>query len=135
MLFPASSNGTGSIGSARLINARSGEALATDIELALTRAARRRGLLHREGLDPTAALILAPCLAVHTAFMRFAIDVIFVDKSGHITRIVRRLVPWRVATSWRAYATIEVPAGSLSRFDLAVGDRLYLSSRGRCFAA
>src|SRR4029453_11402853 len=69
MLFPASSNGAGAVGNPPLINARSGEALATDIELALTRTARRRGLLHRDGLDPTAALILAPCLAVHTAFM------------------------------------------------------------------
>jgi uncharacterized membrane protein (UPF0127 family) len=114
---------------ARLINARSGEAIATEIELALTRAARRQGLLHRDGLGTTAALVLSPCVAVHTAFMRFPIDVIFVDRAGCVARIVRRLQPWRIAASFRAYATIELAAGALEDHDIAVGDRLYLSSR------
>jgi uncharacterized membrane protein (UPF0127 family) len=113
---------------ARLINARSGEAIATDVELALTRSARCRGLLERDSLDPAAALVLSPCLAVHTAFMRFAIDVIFVDKGGRVTRLVKRLLPWRMAGSLRAYATIELAAGALDRYNVAVGDRLFLSS-------
>lgn len=111
---------------ATLMNARSGQVLATAIELALTRATRREGLLHRTGLDPSAALVLAPCLAVHTAFMQFAIDVIFVDRAGRVRRIVRRLQPWRMAASLRAYATIEMAAGALDSRDVAVGDRLYL---------
>jgi uncharacterized membrane protein (UPF0127 family) len=113
---------------ARLINARSGEAIATDVELALTRSARRRGLLERDSLDPAAALVLSPCIAVHTAFMRFAIDVIFVDKAGRVTRVVKHLMPWRVAASWGAYATIELPAGALDRHNIVVGDRLFLTS-------
>ena len=112
----------------RLINARSGEAIATDVELALTRSARRRGLLERDSLDPAAALVLSPCVAVHTAFMRFAIDVIFVNRAGHVTRIVRRLAPWRAAASLHAYATIELAAGALDRFNVAIGDRLVLAS-------
>ena len=135
MSFPGFSSVTARLSRARLINARSGEAIATDIDLALTRSARRRGLLERDRLDPAAALVLSPCLAVHTAFMRFAIDVIFVDKAGHVTRIVRRLVPWRAAASFRAYATIELPAGALDRTDVNVGDRLYLCSSSRRFAA
>ena len=114
---------------ARLIHARSGEAIATDVELALTRASRRRGLLERDGLDPAAALVLSPCLAVHTAFMRFAIDVIFVDRTGHVVRVVRRLGPWRAAACLRAYATIEFAAGALDRFNLEIGDRLLITSR------
>jgi uncharacterized membrane protein (UPF0127 family) len=113
---------------AKLMNARSGEALASGVELALTRADRRQGLLKRDALENDSALILSPCFAVHTAFMRFAIDVVFVDRIGHVTRIVRHLRPWRIAVSFRAYATIEFGAGALDRFDLAVGDRLYLSS-------
>ncbi len=111
---------------ATLMNARSGEVLATETELALTRATRRQGLLHRTGLDPSAALVLAPCLAVHTAFMQFAIDVIFVDRAGRVRRIVRRLQPWRLAASFRAYATIELAAGALDARDVMIGDRLYL---------
>lgn len=129
MSFPGFSDVSTRPARARLIHARSGEAIATDVELALTRSSRRRGLLERDRLDPAAALVLSPCLAVHTAFMRFAIDVIFVDKAGHVTRIVKRLEPWRAAASLRAYATIELAAGALDRFDIAVGDRLLIAAR------
>ena len=87
---------------------------------------RRRGLLGRDGLDLSAALMLAPCPAVHTAFMRFAIDVVFVDREGRVRKIVRGLAPWRISASLGAYAAIEFTAG-VER-DLVPGDRLYLSS-------
>lgn len=112
---------------ATLVNARSKRTIATHVELALTRRARRTGLLKREGLAASQALILAPCLAVHTVAMKFAIDVIFVDRKGHVRRLVRRLRPWRLAAEPRAYATIELAAGTLDAHDIAVGDRLYLS--------
>ena len=111
-----------------LRNARSREVIATGVELALTRAERRRGLLHRDAIDPDGALVLAPCHAVHTLFMRFAIDVIFVDRAGCVRRVVRRLEPWRLAASFRAHATIELAAGALDSREVRVGDRLYLAS-------
>jgi uncharacterized membrane protein (UPF0127 family) len=114
----------------RLMNARSDQVIATGLELAVTRSARRQGLLKRDGLDPSSGLLLAPCLAVHTAFMRFAIDVIFVDRAGHVRRIVRRLRPWRIAASAGAYATIELAAGALDAGDVVVGDRLFLEKGG-----
>jgi uncharacterized membrane protein (UPF0127 family) len=110
------------------MNSRAGQRVASAVELALTRSARRRGLLHRTALDPAAALLLAPCAAVHTAFMRFAIDVIFVDRAGRVRRIVRRLQPWRIAASRHAYATVEMAAGALDSRDVAVGDHLYLET-------
>jgi uncharacterized membrane protein (UPF0127 family) len=113
--------------SATLVNARSGQVLATAIAFAVTRASRRQGLLQRDGLAPSSGLLLKPCFAVHTAFMRFAIDVIFIDRAGAVTRVVRRLQPWRIAGSWRAHAIIELAAGALSTRDVIVGDRLLLS--------
>src|SRR5947207_15858950 len=83
----------------RLVNARTGRAVANVVELAVTRADRRRGLLGRNALDLSAALILAPCAAIHTVFMRFPIDVVFVDRNGAIRTIVRNLQPWRIAAS------------------------------------
>ena len=109
-----------------LMNARSGEMVATTTELAVTRSARRRGLLDRSALDPSSALVLAPCLMIHTAFMRFSIDVIFVNREGQVVRIVRDLAPWRIAASFGAYATVELAAGALASRDVAVGDRLYV---------
>ena len=110
----------------RLVNERTNGTVASVIEFAVTRTERRRGLLGRDGLDLSAALMLAPCPAVHTAFMRFAIDVVFVDREGRVRKIVRGLAPWRISASLGAYAAIEFTAG-VER-DLVPGDRLYLSS-------
>lgn len=110
----------------RLMNARTGEAVADAAELAVTSASRRRGLLGRDGLDPGAALIIAPCNSVHTFFMRFAIDVVYVDRAGRVRKIVRALRPWRISAAMFAYAVIEFGAGSLDGCDVVRGDRLYL---------
>ena len=111
-----------------LVNERTGLPIATAVEKAVTRASRRRGLLGRSGLDPAAALMLEPCAAVHTAFMRFAIDVVFLDRGGYALKIVRDVQPWRIALASRAHAVVEMAGGSLARCDLAVGDRLCLAS-------
>jgi uncharacterized membrane protein (UPF0127 family) len=111
-----------------LVNQRTGAPIATSIERAMTRATRRRGLLGRDGLAPGCALMLEPCPAVHTAFMRFAIDVVFLDREGYAVKIVRNLVPWRIAVSPRAHAVVEMAAGTLEHLDLSVGDRLFLST-------
>jgi uncharacterized membrane protein (UPF0127 family) len=109
----------------QLINTRTSMAVASVVELAVTRADRRRGLLGRDALDLSAGMMLAPCAAVHTAFMRFSIDVMFVDRDGVVRKIVRDLKPWRMASSPRAYAVIELAAG-IER-DVMLGDRLYLA--------
>ena len=114
-----------------LMNGRTRLLVASTVELASTRAARRRGLLGRDSLDPSAALILEPCGAVHTAFMRFAIDVVFVDRNGCALKIVRELAPWRIALSPLAHAVIELAGGSLRSRDVSIGDRLYLARRSR----
>src|SRR5262245_52938671 len=108
-----------------LINARTSMAVASVVELAVTRTDRRRGLLGRDALDLSAGIMLAPCLAVHTAFMRFPIDVVFVDREGVVRKIVRDLKPWRIAASPRAYAAVELAAG-IER-DVMPGDRLFLA--------
>src|SRR5436190_19773245 len=94
-----------------LINERSQRPLATSVELADTRRSRRKGLLGRDSMSAEAAMVISPCMAVHTAFMRFAIDVVFVDGEGHAVEIIHALQPWRMAGSLRARAVIEMPAG------------------------
>ena len=112
----------------RLINARTGQAIAEAVELAVTSASRRRGLLGRDRLDPGAALVIAPCNSIHMFFMRFAIDVVYVDRAGRVRKIVRALRPWRISAAMSAYAVIELAAGSLDGCDIERGDRLYLES-------
>ena len=109
-----------------LVNARSDETIASEVELALTRTDRNRGLLGRTTFDLAAALVISPCWSIHTAFMKFAIDVVFVDRNGRAIRIVRNLAPWRIAVAARAHAVIELPAGSLTGRDLRIGDEIRL---------
>jgi len=110
----------------RLVHQSTGAVLARHVEVALTRASRRRGLLGRAALEDGAALILAPCVAVHTAFMRFPIDVVFVDRQGIVTRVAA-LAPWRAAAHFGAAAVVELAAGAAR--DIRAGDRLYLLDR------
>ena len=109
-----------------LMNARTGHAVADTVELAVSRKTRRKGLLGRTGLPLFTGLVLAPCGAVHTMFMRFAIDVIFVDAAGCVVHVVPHLAPWRAAMALSARAVVELPAGTLASRDVAVGDSLYL---------
>jgi uncharacterized membrane protein (UPF0127 family) len=115
-----------------LVNQRTGVCIATAVERAITRRSRRRGLLGRDGLDAGCALMLEPCPAVHTAFMRFAIDVVFLDREGYAVKVVRNLTPWRIAVAARAHSVVEMAAGSLEPLDLVVGDRLFLSTETSC---
>ena len=109
-----------------LCNARTNHAIAGDVEFALTRKARRRGLLGRQAVDAPAALILSPCCAIHTAFMRFPIDVVFLDGQWRALRIVLEMPPWRGAIAAGAAVVIELPSGRLGTRDVAIGDRLFL---------
>jgi uncharacterized membrane protein (UPF0127 family) len=110
----------------KLINQRTDEALAERVEVAVTRRDRRKGLLGRAGLEPSSALIIAPCFSIHTMFMRFDIDAVFVDDDGRAVKVVPDMSPWRVAIDATAHAVVELPAGSLRQRQVNVGDRLYL---------
>lgn len=112
-----------------LMNDRTGDVVASAVELADTRETRRRGLLGRESLDASSALILLPCFSVHTAFMKFPIDVVFIDREGVVVRVVKNLTPWRMAGAWRAHAVVELAGGSLRAHEVRRGDRLYLAAQ------
>jgi len=111
----------------QLRNTRTEHVVASAVEVANTRATRRRGLLGRDSLDLAAALVLSPCCSIHTAFMRFPIDAAFIDRDGQVLRIVRDLAPWRIAIAPRAHAVVEFAGGCLNGRDVQVGDRLYLA--------
>jgi uncharacterized membrane protein (UPF0127 family) len=109
-----------------LVNQRTDEALADRIELAVTRNDRRKGLLGRDVFETSSALIIAPCFSIHTMFMRFDIDAVFVDDDGRAVKVVQGMGPWRIAVQPFAHAVVELPAGSLRERPVGVGDRLYL---------
>jgi len=112
-----------------IVNARTGGLIASTVEMADTRARRRRGLLGRDRLDPCAALVLTPCFMIHTLSMRFAIDAVFLDRDGVVVRMVGNLEPGRIAIARRACSVVELASGTIAARDVALGDRLYFESR------
>ena len=112
-----------------LWNVRTGAPLVTRLETAFDSKSRNRGLLGRTGLDPSHALVIAPCNSVHTFFMKFAIDVVFVTRDGTVRRIASALRPWRVAVSPRSFAVIETAAGVIGTSGTRPGDRLAIEER------
>jgi uncharacterized membrane protein (UPF0127 family) len=103
--------------------------LATTVEAAVDSASRRRGLLGRDSLALDAALVIAPSNGVHTFFMKFAIDVVFVARDGRVVKIARAVKPWRASLALRAFAVVELAAGAAETAALRVGDRLSVRPR------
>jgi uncharacterized protein len=97
---------------------------ALDFIVAHSFFARLGGLLVLPRLRENQALVLAPCNSVHTLFMRYAIDVVFIDMQGRVLRLVEQLPPWRAAACWRAHAVIELAAGQARAHGLAAGVQL-----------
>jgi uncharacterized membrane protein (UPF0127 family) len=107
-----------------LRHVRTGETIATHLERAFDSKTRRQGLLGRDSLPAGTGLIIAPCSSIHTFFMRFAIDVVFVGRDGRVVKVCRHVRPWRMAAALSAFAVIELPAGSLDESAIVPGDSL-----------
>lgn len=88
--------------------------------------ARMRGLLGRDGLDPGGGMLLDSAPSVHMFFMRFPIDVVFLDRNWTVVGIRHGLRPWQVAGARRAVAALELPAGTAAAKGIVEGDVLVL---------
>jgi uncharacterized membrane protein (UPF0127 family) len=110
-----------------LRNERTGGVVASDLLTAFDSESRRTGLLRHTSLPAGSALIIAPTNAIHTFFMRFPIDVAFVEKDGRVAKTCAALPAWRIAWALKAYAVVELPAGALERADTRRGDRLVVT--------
>jgi len=105
-----------------LTNTRNDRVVADTLLRAFDSESRLRGLLKRDFLPEGSALVIAPTNAIHTFFMRFAIDVAFVAKDGRVLKIRRALAPWRMSAAWGGFAVVELAAGALDRAGVQPGD-------------
>ena len=105
-----------------LVNDRTDLPIVTKLELAVDSVSRRKGLLGRDGLADTTGIVIAPTNAVHTFFMRFPIDIVFVTRAGEVLKIRAAVPARRIAIALRAFAVVELAAGCAARQDLRRGD-------------
>jgi uncharacterized membrane protein (UPF0127 family) len=85
---------------------------------------RLRGLMGRRELEPGEGLLLRPSGSVHTCFMRFAIDIAFLDSELRVLAVSPGVRPWRLRLQRGARAVLELPAGEADRVGIAPGDQL-----------
>lgn len=109
----------------QLINQSQNKILASHVEVAKSLPTRMLGLMGRESLATDQCMWIHNCNSIHTFFMRFAIDVIFLDREMKVVEIRKNLSPWKlVLPIWRARSVVEF--ATLNSLDVKVGDILHV---------
>lgn len=108
----------------RVTNLTRDTTLATCMDVADNGSARNRGLLGREGLVPGEGLWIIPCQAVHTFWMRFSIDLIYLDSKKRIRKLVSNVPAWRLSGCLVAHSVLELPPGTIRETRTQRGDVL-----------
>ena len=81
------------------------------------------GLMLKSGIPARTGLVFRPAMGIHTFFMRFDLDLVYLDKQDAVTKVRSAMVPWRLDFT-SAAACIELNAGEAGRAGVEVGDRL-----------
>jgi uncharacterized membrane protein (UPF0127 family) len=108
-----------------IINQDRDKSLATDGRLANTFWLRLRGLLGKKSLSEGEGLVLVGEKSIHTLFMKFPIDILYIDKDYRVIRVDENMVPYRLGpfVTKSAYV-LEVPVGTIAATNTKVGDQL-----------
>ena len=111
----------------KCFNPKTQEVFADDLKMNNTFFSRLIGLMFKKNLAPGSGIILKPCTQIHTCFMRFNIDVIFLDKDLKVVHVIENMPPWRISPLLlNARYTVELPSGTL-KGRVKTGETLALS--------
>lgn len=103
--------------------------LIEDLEVARTFWSRGKGLLGRKNLPESRALWIPRCNSIHTYFMKFAIDCVFIDKNLKVKAVYQDVRPGRlIFPVWGASSVIEMASGMTSKLNINVGDQLHVGT-------
>ena len=109
-------------GPLQVLNVTRGTVLATQLTKAHTGATRRKGLLGRKDLLPGEGLWIAPCESVHTFFMHFPIDLVYLDRKLKVKKVRNSVAAWRMSACLAAHSVLELPAGTAAAARTERGD-------------
>jgi uncharacterized membrane protein (UPF0127 family) len=90
--------------------------------MADTSSKRRTGLLQHERLEPGEGLWIVPCESVHTFFMKFPIDLVYLDKQRKVRKVRKAVPAWRLSACLTAHSILELPAGTIEETGTQTGD-------------
>lgn len=116
------------MGDLRIDNLTRGKTIVSAGRVADTFWTSLRGLIGHQPLQPGEGLLLVPSNSIHTHFMSFAIDVLYVDREQRVVAMDRQMVPWRFGRIHRgARMVVELPAGAIAASGTEVGDQLQVT--------
>ena len=98
--------------------------VADHLRIADTPRLRSKGLLGRDSLEHGGGLWIVPCESVHTFWMRFAIDLIYLDRALRVKKVKRCVAPWRLSACLTAHSILELPCGAIAESQTEYGDLL-----------
>ncbi len=102
--------------------------LADSVETADTSLKRMRGLLGRGSIKPGEALVIPQCKSIHMFFMKFAIDVVFLDENNKVVGLKERIKPFAVSpVFWKSSCAVELPVGTIKGTGTQVGDQIQIN--------
>ncbi len=101
--------------------------LATCLEVADSGPKRNKGLLGRKSLSPGEGLWIFPCESVHTFWMQFPIDLVYLDRQKQIRKLCSEVPPWRLSACLSAHSVLELPPGTIRNTQTQPGDTLQFS--------
>lgn len=111
----------------KIINQRSNEIIGSQIVYANTYYKRFIGLIGKNELNSNEGLFLTPCNSIHMMFMKFPIDLIFLDRKNKIVHITENIKPWQISRIvFRGQSVLEVAAGKVKETESKVGDRILI---------
>ncbi|MFN8577842.1 MAG: DUF192 domain-containing protein [Candidatus Sericytochromatia bacterium] len=109
----------------KIANSKNNEILGDKIIYANTPYRRFIGLMGKKEINEGQGVFLTPCNSIHMMFMKFPIDIIFLDRKNKIIHITENIQPWKISKIvFMAQSVLELPVGSVSKTDSKVGDKL-----------
>lgn len=99
--------------------------VAVEVSVADNFATRFVGLMGRSGLSPGHGLLLVPCFEIHSFFMRFEFDALYLNRDGQVVDRIERMKPWRIGKIVRgSRGVLELPGGAIAESGTQIGDQL-----------
>jgi len=106
-------------------NATRDRVLADHARVARSMWTRGRGLLGTRSLPPGDGLLIEPCNSIHSFFMQYPFDAIFLDRRGTAVHLIRSMKPWRFSRLvLSAHSVLELPAGTIQATGTELGDHI-----------
>lgn len=112
----------------QVLNKTKDTVVVEEVTLATSMWSRFCGLMGKKGLPEGHGLLIDPCSSIHMFFMRFPLDVVFLNKEGRVTKVVKEIKPWRMALGGGGKKALEIAAGAAAAANVEPGDELTVTN-------